>query len=152
VGCVTQVSKAPVPALSYPKSSRYLLWCVPWPHPIFDGPLGSSTEQNRYLPMLYVIWLAVGTCHKRCPNPTHPNSSTTANESLSYTFEVGIRRSSDGYSACLTDFRPVCRCTSNVGQVRPADSYIRFPRHLDFMPTGAARLHSSRSFSSFGAR
>jgi len=62
--------------------------------------------------MLYMIWLIVGTCPKRCSNPTRSNRSAAANEAWSYTYEVGILRSSEGCSACLTELRPVCRCTS----------------------------------------
>jgi len=101
-----------VTVLSREKSLCYLFWYAPRFHLKLNRFLGSPREQNRYLPMLYMIWLIVGSCPKRCSNLTHSNRSATANESWSYTYDVGIRRSSEGLSACLTDFLPVCRCAS----------------------------------------
>ena len=109
VGCVTQVPMAPVTVLSHAKSSRSLSWYALWPHPILGRPLDSSPEQNRYLPMIYMIWLIVCTYPEYRSNPTYSNPSTIASESWSYTYEVGIRRFFEAFSACLT---PVGRCAS----------------------------------------
>ena len=66
----------------------FILVCIML-HPVFNLPLDSPSAQNRYLPMVYAIWLVVCTCPERCLRPTHSNRSIAANESWSYTYEVG---------------------------------------------------------------
>lgn len=62
---VTQAHDALRTVLSHVKPSRYLFWYASWPHPMFNQPRDSSSTQNRYLTMLYVIWLTMGMYFKR---------------------------------------------------------------------------------------
>ena len=53
------------------------------PHEVF------ATSQNRYLQMVYTIWLIVGMCSNRRSRLAHSNYSTAADHWWSCTYEVG---------------------------------------------------------------
>ena len=53
----------------------------------FDRP-PDPPAQNRYLPLLFAIWLTVGVCSRQCSRPTHSSHFITANESRAYTYEA----------------------------------------------------------------
>jgi len=50
-----------------------------WLHLKFNQPLGLSCVQNRYLLIVYMIWLTVGMYSKCQLGPTYSNCLTTAN-------------------------------------------------------------------------